>query len=224
MSRDPGGIFYPSQWRVTPDFVLAMLSSMIKNADKLTKSLEKNFGNLLSSSDIQEITKYGTKRKFPRGALILNGLSEPDWVGIVLDGSARGFYTTDDREVTGELYVAGDLIADYYGFIKRKSTGVSIQALSAMTVFGLSRSAYEKLRTENVRTAQIAVYFADYAFLKVYEMAVGFLKMTPQERYNSLCLSRPSVIEEIPQKYIANYLGIQPESLSRLKKKRQILT
>lgn len=195
---------------------------MSKNIIQVHNFLKDIFRESLTSSDIQEIIQIGTFKQFSKGAIIFDGLTEPEWVGIVVSGSARGYYTEEEREVTGELYIAGDFVADYYGFLKREATGVSIQSFTEMEVFVWNREAYNKLKTTSIRTAQITCYFSDFAFLKVYEMAVSFLKMSPVERYNYLCINRPKIIDEIPEKYIANYIGIQPESLSRIKKRQNL--
>ena len=195
---------------------------MSNNFIQIHNLLKDNFGDFLNSEDIQEIVKIGSFKFFPKGAIIFDGLAEPEWIGLVISGSARGFYTEEDREVTGELYVAGDFIADYYGFLKRKATGVSIQTFTDLEVFVWNRKAYDQLKSTNINTAKIACYFSDFAFLKVYEMAVSFLKMSPAERYNYLCQTRPKTIKEIPEKYIAQYIGIKAESLSRIKKRQNL--
>jgi CRP-like cAMP-binding protein len=57
-------------------------------------------------------------------------------------------------------------------------------------------------------------------FLKISERVNSFLTESPDVRYRRLIESRPHVIQRIPQYMIASYLGITPEHLSRLRKKR----
>ena len=140
----------------------------------------------------------------------------------MIDGAARGYYSNDGGEITGELYVGGDFVVDYYGFLKREATSVCIETLTDIKVFVWNRTSYEILRSKNIRTAQITGLFSEFAFIKVYEMALGFLHLSPLERYLFLCSHRPKVIEDIPEKYIASYIGIKPESLSRIKKRHKL--
>jgi CRP-like cAMP-binding protein len=60
---------------------------------------------------------------------------------------------------------------------------------------------------------------AENAFLSVHHLNRMLTNDEPQQRYLNLLKQRPEVVERIPQHYIASYLGIQPESLSRIRKR-----
>ena len=76
----------------------------------------------------------------------------------------------------------------------------------------------EKLYTEVPKFERFGRLMAEQAFIGLRKKTDNLTLLNAKERYLNLLKQRPKVIERIPQHYIASYLGIKPQSLSRIRK------
>ena len=134
-------------------------------------------------------------------------------------GLIRCFYLLNEKEVSSWFMKEGDVIISVESFFKQVPSYESIQALEDCTVYYIS---YEQLM-------HAYVTFVEFNFVgrilteKYYtlcEQRLYSLRMhKAAERYNDLLQNDPEIIQRVPSKYIASYLGISLETLSRVKSK-----
>ena len=134
-------------------------------------------------------------------------------------GLIRCFYLLNEKEVSSWFMKEGDVIISVESFFKQLPSYESIQALEDCTVYYIS---YEQLMYAYVT-------FVEFNFVgrilteKYYtlcEQRLYSLRMhKAAERYNDLLKNHPEIIQRVPSKYIASYLGISMETLSRVKSK-----
>ena len=134
-------------------------------------------------------------------------------------GLIRCFYLLNEKEVSSWFMKEGDVIISVESFFKQVPSYESIQALEDCTVYYVS---YEQLM-------HAYVTFVEFNFVgrilteKYYtlcEQRLYSLRMhKAAERYNDLLQNDPEIIQRVPSKYIASYLGISLETLSRVKSK-----
>jgi hypothetical protein len=96
---------------------------------------------------------------------------------------------------------------------------MNVQLLNESEVFETNFSNIEELALQNPRILFLFFKLYEMLFFLGTERQQSFIFDSPTERYLKLFELRPKVIAEIPQQYIASYLGIKPETLSRIKKK-----
>ena len=92
-----------------------------------------------------------------------------------------------------------------------------IQALSESVVYILNISDYRKLLEVNSEYNKLGKYISDYLFIKKCKRETSLLMDSANDRYEFLLNLYPQIEQFVPQYHIASYLGIEPESLSRLK-------
>jgi len=134
-------------------------------------------------------------------------------------GLIRCFYLLNEKEVSSWFMKEGDVIISVESFFKQVPSYESIQALEDCTVYYIS---YEQLM-------HAYVTFVEFNFVgrilteKYYtlcEQRLYSLRMHKAvERYNDLLQNDPEIIQRVPSKHIASYLGISLETLSRVKSK-----
>lgn len=134
-------------------------------------------------------------------------------------GSMRAYYQKEGDEYTMGFHFAPFIITDIFSLREKKPCALNMQALKDAECYKIDIEELEAL---------VAVYpNLLYKFFKLYETLLvnskkrqqSFIYETPKERYLSLFKERPDVIAEVPLRYIASYLGIKPETLSRIRKK-----
>ena len=149
---------------------------------------------------------------------------------LVLPGTVdRRLYRVDRgvlvscREVEGaQQYMrfgyAGEYIISVDSYLTGQPTAYTLLALRKTEVAVASPEAYENwLRADQGRAAAWSAA-KDWLILGMLAREVDLLTASPEERYRRVLARSPRLFQEVPAKYIANYLRMTPETLSRLKK------
>lgn len=134
-------------------------------------------------------------------------------------GVLRCYYLNDGVEHTSNFFFSPDLITDLDALRENKPALSNIQAMKDSVCFEANFAEVEELAYEYPSLLK--------CFFKMYEAIlrssinrqVSLIYDSPKQRYLNLFKERPNVIAEIPQHHIASYLGIKPETLSRIRKK-----
>lgn len=140
-------------------------------------------------------------------------------VVFINKGCLRYFYLTEGEEQTGQFFFEKSWYTDYESFLTEKPTQQFIQALEPTELLVLSKKNLHQLYEAYPKFEKFGRLMAENAYLGSRKNNVSYLTLSPEERYLKLISERPKLIERISLKYIASYLGIQPESLSRIRKR-----
>lgn len=137
---------------------------------------------------------------------------------LILDGYIRSYHLSGDgEEITTEIYRKGDLAASMYSLLKNEKAYENIQCITDTIVCKITEDSFEKLCLQNIQWYQLGLKFLKKDILIKEERILGFAKLNAKERYLKLLGEKPDIIQNVPIIYLASYLGIKPESLSRLR-------
>ncbi len=159
----------------------------------------------------------GERRIYGRGEYFLHKDETSEWMGYVADGGFRHLIPTSsgDERVAGYSF-KGEFIRDFPGLSHRASS-VSLQAYKTSTVY--------LLRKNDVHAAQSWEYrfkYIDVVLESIYAQLLIIHSFTAEERYLNLLARQPDIVNEVPLKEIASYLGMTAETLSRIRKKMSL--
>ena len=135
------------------------------------------------------------------------------------DGIFRGYYNKDTSEITTNFYFGPTIITDLIAVRSGKATRMNIQALKNSNCMVAQFSDLDELVDKFPNIEFLFFKFLEQLYLFGVTRQHSFIFETPKERYIKLFGERPKVIAEIPQHYISSYLGITPETLSRIRKR-----
>ena len=138
-------------------------------------------------------------------------------VYFVENGSLRIFILDDYEEQTIRFGYQGNIIVSLDSFLSGKPSYLSIQALKKTTVKVISKTNFSKF-IEAKENRDWWLNTLENLVLQQMEREVDLLTHSPKERYERVLKRSPQLFQEIPHKYIANYLRMSAETLSRLKK------
>ncbi|WP_270591972.1 Crp/Fnr family transcriptional regulator [Bacteroides ovatus] len=138
-------------------------------------------------------------------------------LGIIESGVLRSYIEKDAVEFIKDFYFPGSIVVSYGSFLTGEPSIGSIQALEETYLITLSRSSYGQLLQESSEWFKSGKYISDSLLIKKCRRETSFLMDNAFERYKLLLKTYPQVEQHLSQYYIAAYLGIKPESLSRLK-------
>ncbi|MFN7494851.1 MAG: Crp/Fnr family transcriptional regulator [Cyclobacteriaceae bacterium] len=172
-----------------------------------------------SEEEIESFLKQLTKKKIPKGGYILQAGQICDYVAFINKGHFRSLCLVNNEEETYNFFFEGNFFTDYPSFLSRQPSIESHQALEDAEVLMITYTNMQLIYKEFPCWEKFGRLIAEYIIMGIAERNRSMLYMSPEERYLNLMKTRPKVIANIPQHYIASYLGIQPESLSRIRKR-----
>jgi len=137
---------------------------------------------------------------------------------FIKSGSLRIFVMDDSEENTIRFGYQNNLIAALDSYITEKPTEYYIQAIKASELKVIKKSVVKKLINN---TPELQIYWnmvLEQIVVQQLERERDILTSSPLKRYQRVLARSPQLFQEIPNKYIASYLRMTPETLSRLKK------
>lgn len=172
----------------------------------------------MTDDDWQLIEPQLTLRSIKKHDCMIREGSVGREVGYILEGEMRHYYTHAGEERTTYFYFENSLVAPYYSCITSQPSKLTIEALSDTRLIVFPYAVLKKLMAENHAWNTFGRLIAEYLGMGLEDRMVGLLTLGPEERYMELLRSnKKKILERIPQHLIANYLGITPVSLSRIR-------
>lgn len=162
-----------------------------------------------------------TYRKLKKKEFVLREGQVCDKVTFIHSGYVRLFYNIDGNENTIQFFFENTWYTDFDSLLTNDYTLENVQALEATEIVQMKKSDLYQLYDTHPVFNKIGRIMTEKAFLSVSRLNKMRANDKPEQRYLNLFTQRPEVVEKIPQRYIASYLGIQPESLSRIRKRIQ---
>jgi len=145
-------------------------------------------------------------------------------VGLVFTGSFRTFIERGDIEISNYFSFEGDLISSYKSFLRQEPSSVNIEAMEDSVIICFTYDTIQTLVQDEriaLKMERFGRLVAEYLICCYEDRMLTFVTKTPEERYLELLSQQPSILQKIPQYYLANFLGITPVSLSRIRKRIQ---
>lgn len=133
------------------------------------------------------------------------------------------FYHLDfnGNEITSDFYFAPGFITSYTSLITGNPSFVNVQAMEDMDVLELRKSDLYKLYDQHQSFERLGRIMAESIVISSEKHLFLLLNQTAETRYKNLLANHPQFIRHIPLQYIASYLGITQETLSRMRKSLQ---
>ena len=140
-----------------------------------------------------------------------------DFIAIVTSGKLRSFVQNDGAEFNNDFYLENNFVTAYTSYLTQNPTNCNIEALADSEIQYITLKQFNKLIEEDFAFLKLAKYISDIFFIRKCRRETSFLKNSAAERLELLCKTYPGIEQQISQYHIASYLGIKPESLSRIK-------
>lgn len=164
------------------------------------------------------VEPYLETRSLKKGDFLLQEGDPCDFVGLTLTGCLRMFFLKDGKELTLFFCPEGFPLGDYQNLRLQQPAIFSCQAIEDAEVLMLNRQVLAGL--ENAPEGpQLMRRVVEYLAFRLRDRLLALYRDTPEQRYLAMMESEPDLLQRVPQHYIASYLGLEPESLSRLKRR-----
>jgi len=173
----------------------------------------------LKKDEIELVIKKTIVDIFKKGDVLLKEGQIPKRCYMVVEGCIREYLIKDGEEITTAFFLEGDTFTPSTENSKPSKHYLECAEDCILTIS--NKSFEEELRKEIPRLDAIFQEFAIEKINMAKDQWSQFVSSTPEERYLNLLETKPCLLDRVPHHQIASYLGMKPQSLSRIRKRIQ---
>lgn len=136
---------------------------------------------------------------------------------FIVEGIIRMYYLVDGREKTTFFYQPSDFVSSYESFTKQVPSKHYLQAVEDSRVAVFNANVVAEIIRRYPRFEMLSRKIMEDELIIYQNILASFVTMDAEQRYCELIATMPHLFQKIPQYHIATYLGVSPETLSRIK-------
>lgn len=161
------------------------------------------------------------KREFSKKRTFLSMGQVENYISFIEKGEVRLFHPKEDeeKEITFGFSFQGEFISAYDSFLTQTPSLYQLETLSDTVLWSITYNDLQEVYKTTEIGNTIGRFISEKLFLIKSKREQSLLNDTAQQRYLNLFEERPNLIRQIPLKYIASYIGVTPQALSRIRKR-----
>ena len=166
-------------------------------------------------NDFQKIMKwksYSKKEVLHQAGRICHHLF------LIEKGVARAFYYKEAKDITTHFALENEVITAIDSFIQRKRSRYTIELLEDSNVISIAHQDLYQLLQDKPQYEKYVRIFLEQVYVELAERIEDLLFHSAKQRYDQLMKKSPTLLQRIDLQYIASYLGITQETLSRIRR------
>ena len=158
-----------------------------------------------------KVRRFGKKEILTKAGEVENNFN------FIVKGLARKYYKKGTHEINTQISHEGHLIVSQESFHSRQPSDYFIETIEPTTVVTITYDDLEKVYASSHQMEHLARLLITYAMVIKDRWQMQLVKMTPRERFLNFVTKNPELMQRVPQKFLASYLNIKPETFSRFK-------
>lgn len=184
---------------------------------QLEKSIQKKI--TLSNDEFESLKSFFIPKKLRKRQYLLNAGDVCQYICFVEKGLLRSFSTDNNaNEHVVQFALEGWWISDMGSFLSGDQAVYNIEALEDAELLLLSRQAMDDMLNQMPKMERYFRLLMQNNIVVLQRRIVGTLSLSAEEKYKRMMKLYPDILQRSPQQYIASFLGITPETLSRVRK------
>jgi CRP-like cAMP-binding protein len=156
---------------------------------------------------------------FKKGDYFLKAGDINNQLGFVQKGLIRYFVYKNEEESTLEFSKEGEFVAEYQSLVQKTQSIQSIQAIEDTTMLVMTSDDLQNLYCNTKNGDKIGRIVIEHRFNVLVTQLMSIYMHNSDQRYLHFLKTYPEIVQRIPQYYIASYVGVKPQSLSRIRKR-----
>ncbi len=173
----------------------------------------------LTDADWMVFSSKLTREEFSKKETLLKCGQTEDYLSFIEKGMIRFYIPKEENDLTFGFAFDKEFISAYDSFLTRMPSTYHVETLVETTLWRLTYDDLQVIYHETEIGNTIGRYASEKLFLKKSKRELALLNDTAEQRYLKLFTERPNLIRQVPLKYIASYIGITPQALSRIRKR-----
>lgn len=171
------------------------------------------------SEEIYELFENsGTKKKAKKGDLLFQPQKKVDKILFLETGILRGYTIVNGKDFTHHFFLKNWFATDFKSFLTKVKSSLFIETLTDVEYYEFHKKELLHLYKKHHQLESLGRIIAEKAFLLTVEKLTEIQTLDLKSRYKNLITKNKALFQKVPQKYIASYLGVSEQSLSRVKK------
>lgn len=179
----------------------------------------KNFYHL-SEEARDALPGYFTRLVLPKNEYLITRGRVCHQLYFLEQGCLRGYYNLEDKEITHWFGFENDFVTSFHSFITRQPAVENIQLVEGCILWAITKDQLTALFNAHHDVERLVRIAYEKYYIQLEERFVNAQFRTAAERYQQLLEESPHILERMPLGYVAAYLGISQETLSRIRSKK----
>lgn len=173
----------------------------------------------LSNADWVAISERFKPETFNKNETLTKAGQTEGRMYFIVRGVVRLYYELDHKDITLNFAFPNAFVNAYTSFLTQEPSDFFLEALTNCELLSIAKEDLYALYDHTSCGHALGRIFTEKLFLYLSKRENDFMIKTPTQRYLDLFDQQPHLINEIPQKYLASYIGITPQALSRIRAK-----
>ncbi len=173
----------------------------------------------LKNDDIELCKTYFEPLSVSKGCILQEQNTVPEYLYFISSGHMRLYYFDDQgNEITTFLGSSNGFITPFLSFINQIKSSENVQCITRCELIKISHPNLKTLidKSENFKKFSLIIF--EHAIASTNQRANDLATLNGEQRYKKLLAQNPDIIRCVPIQHIASFLGMKPESLSRIRK------
>ncbi len=171
----------------------------------------------LEPDEFDLLDGYFEHRVLKRKEMLLGEGDVCKFIAFIDSGTIRHYHTKNGNEKTCDISFAGSWVTDFQSFNSGAPGIMNLQAMETTEVSVISNKKLSELYARCPKYETYGRIMAEQVAQRATDIAMSLSSEKPEERFVNLLHTKPDIFQRVSQRYIANFLGISPESLSRIR-------
>ena len=163
------------------------------------------------------IRPYTEIRHFRKKQVITKENEVENYLNFVIKGLVRKYYKKGRTEINTQLATEGHIVHAQESFHSRTPSEYCVEAIEPSTMVSITYDNLEKIYASSHKMERLGRLVITFSMVIKDRWQINMIKLTPRERFIDFIHKNPDLLQRVPQKYLASYLNIQPETFSRFK-------
>ncbi|HEV2479704.1 MAG TPA: Crp/Fnr family transcriptional regulator [Puia sp.] len=159
------------------------------------------------------------RKEYKKGAHLLARGEICRNIIFIESGLVRYYVDKDGEDQTNYFNKEGEFVCVYTSFLPQHPSGISIQALEDCVAWLISFDGIQQFYKEVEYGERFGRLAIEAVYLDAITQIASLYTDTPEIRYKNFLRNYPAIVQRVPQYYIASYVGVKPQSLSRIRKR-----
>ena len=157
------------------------------------------------------------KRYFNKKSIVTAAGEVENYLNFIDSGLVRKYYKKANEEVNTQISYEGHIIHSQESFHSRVPSEYSIETIEATELTSVTYECLEKMYSSSEKMQRLGRLVITATMVLKDKWQSQLVKLSPRERFISFVTRHPELMQRVPQKYLASYLNIKPETFSRFK-------
>lgn len=175
--------------------------------------------NVFTEEEIQAIVDNTKVEFFKKGTVILKEGEVCTKCYFVLSGCVRQYQLVDGEEKTNAFFLAEEAAVLYKSYLNKLPSDHYLSCVEDSVLITGTREEEEKLHLQYPKLSHMVHTLMQQDYSKIEERLTALINYNPEERYLMLMQTQPELMNRVPLHQLASYIGVTPESFSRIRKR-----